>query len=228
MRASWDSRRSLSRTRSGSIGVGEIDGDPAIRPELRHEPIRERRFQHSVAKNLGITPEQRPWLFVVKKNKTVLERLYSWIRDHVANAWDPYAGRRPSIKVLTDGNKRQEEVVTHLPLLSIDDEADHASVDTGEQLFDERWPARRESPADGHQQVHSSDSLCVYQLSLCWVYGDPVREHLHSRTGRDANEGPDLFPSAFIINLAAASSYVGPAKVFGLKLRSDEAAGFPY
>jgi len=37
------------------------------------------------------------------------------------NTLDPETGRK---------------VVNHLPLLLIDDEADHASVDTGEQLFD--------------------------------------------------------------------------------------------
>ena len=30
-------------------------------------------------------------------------------------------------------------------------------------------------------------------------------------------EGLDLFPAAFIINLAAPSNYVGPAKVFGAR-----------
>ncbi len=29
------------------------------------------------------------------------------------------------------------------------------------------------------------------------------------------DEGPDLFPSAFIINLGAPSNYIGPARVFG-------------
>src|SRR5690606_34913231 len=77
-------------------------------------------FSTAAARNLGITPEQRPWLFVVKKNKTVLARLLSWVRNHVANT--------------VDENGRK--IVTNLPLLMIDDEADHASVDTGEQLFD--------------------------------------------------------------------------------------------
>ena len=59
------------------IGVGEIDGDPAIRPNYATNRSDKGDFSTSVAKNLGITPEQRPWLFVVKKNKSVLDRLYS-------------------------------------------------------------------------------------------------------------------------------------------------------
>src|SRR6201999_142415 len=37
---------------------------------------------------------------------------------------------------------------------------------------------------------------------------------IHER-GETKEEGPDLFPSSFIINLAANSSYVGPSKIFG-------------
>jgi hypothetical protein len=103
------------------IGVGDIDRDPSIRPNFATNRSEKGDFSTAVSKNLGISPEQRPWLFVVKKNKTVLERLNRWIRNHVADAQDPATGRK---------------WVTKLPLLVIDDEADNASVDTGEQLFD--------------------------------------------------------------------------------------------
>src|SRR4051794_3682717 len=84
------------------IGVGAIDADPSIRPNFATNRSENGDFNTAVAKNLGITPEQRPWLFVVKKNKTVLERLYGWIQNHVANAQDPQTGRK---------------TVTNLPLL---------------------------------------------------------------------------------------------------------------
>jgi hypothetical protein len=65
---------------------------------------------------------QGTWLFVVKKNASVLRNLISWVEERVADAHDA-ASNRP--------------IVRNLPLLVIDDEADHASVDTGEQEFDE-------------------------------------------------------------------------------------------
>ncbi|WP_251265333.1 hypothetical protein, partial [Enterobacter hormaechei] len=37
---------------------------------------------------------------------------------------------------------------------------------------------------------------------------------IHER-GETRNEGPDLFPSAFIQNLAAPDNYVGPTTMFG-------------
>ena len=194
------------------IGVGEIDGDPAIRPNYATNRAEKGDFNTAVAKHLGITPEQRPWLFVVKKNKTVLDRLYSWIRDHVANAQDQSTGRR---------------IVTHLPLLLIDDEADHASVDTGEQLFDSDG-----QPDENHQPT--AINRCIRRILHAFTRSAYVgytatpfaNIFIHER-GTTRNEGPDLFPSAFIINLAASSSYVGPARVFGLKSGDGRSDGLP-
>jgi len=194
------------------IGVGEIDADPAIRPNYATNRSDKGDFNTAVAKNLGITPEQRPWLFVVKKNKTVLDRLYSWVRDHVANAQDQATGRR---------------IVTHLPLMLIDDEADHASVDTGEQLFDGDG-----QPDENHQPT--AINRCVRRILYAFTRSAYVgytatpfaNIFIHER-GATRNEGPDLFPSAFIINLAAASSYVGPARVFGLKSGDERGSCLP-
>lgn len=93
------------------VGVGEIDTDSKIQPNCATTRADKGDFTTKVAKHLAISPEQRPWLFVVKKNKTVLERLLKWIRSHVADATDSESGRR---------------FVSNLPLLLIDDEADHA------------------------------------------------------------------------------------------------------
>lgn len=102
-------------------GVGRDGLDAHIKPNCATNRSEKGDFSTRIARQLAITPEQRPWLFVVKKNKTVLKRLFDWIRNHAANTQDPVTGRK---------------LVTHLPLLVIDDEADHASVDTGEQVRD--------------------------------------------------------------------------------------------
>ena len=47
--------------------------------------------------------------------------------------------------------------------------------------------------------------------------------YIHHK-GATTLEGPDLFPKAFIINLAAPSNYVGPARMFG-KLTKDGRVG---
>ena len=183
------------------IGVGEIDGDPSIRPNFATNRTNKGDFTTSVAKNLGISPEQRPWLFVVKKNKTVLERLLKWIRNHVADLHDQASGRK---------------IVTNLPLLVIDDEADHASVDTGEQLFDaDGLPDEEHQPTAINRLIRRILFSFARSAYVGYTATPFANIFIHER-GETREEGPDLFPAAFIVNLAAPSNYIGPARVFGL------------
>ncbi len=194
------------------IGVGEIDSDIAIRPNFATNRANNGDFSKAIAKNLGITPEQRPWLFVVKKNKSVLERLILWIRDHVANTHDPETGRK---------------IVNHLPLLLIDDEADHASVDTGEQLFDaEGRPDEEHQPTAINTRIRRILHLFSRSAYVGYTATPFANIFIHER-GATPEAGPDLFPSAFIINLGAPSNYTGPAALFGLRTAEGRVGGLP-
>jgi hypothetical protein len=193
-------------------GVGEIDSDPWIRPNYATNRSNAGDFNTRVARNLGISPEQRPWLFVVKKNKTVLERLYRWIRNHVANTQDPDTGGR---------------IVTHLPLLMIDDEADHASVDTGEQVFDaEGRPDEEHQPTVINRLIRRILHAFARSAHVGYTATPFANIFIHER-GTTREEGADLFPAAFIINLAAPSNYIGPTQLFGLSADADEETGLP-
>ncbi|AXD59060.1 MULTISPECIES: MZA anti-phage system associated Z1 domain-containing protein MzaC [Salmonella] len=182
------------------IGVGDIDSDPVIRPNYVTNRSEKGDFSAGVAKNLGISPEQRPWLFVVKKNKSILKRLHTWIENHVATSVDPITGKR---------------FVSELPLLMIDDEADNASVDTGEIVYDD------DGKPDAEHQPTAINSLIrklLMQFSRKAYVGytaTPFANIFIHESNETRDEGPDLFPSAFIINLGAPSNYIGPARVFG-------------
>ena len=183
-----------------AIGVGTIDTDPSIRPNFATNRTNNGDFTTRVARNLGISPEQRPWLFVVKKNKTVLDRLLRWIRNHVADHHERESGRK---------------MVGKLPLLLIDDEADHASVDTGEQVFDTDG-----QPDDEHQPTTINRLVrCILHSFARSAYvgytATPFANIFIHERGTTKREGPDLFPSAFIVSLAAPSDYVGSARIFG-------------
>lgn len=194
------------------VGVGHVDADPAIRPNFATNRSDNGDFSTAVARNLGITPEQRPWLFVVKKNKTVLERLYGWILNHVANTQDPQTGKKS---------------VTHLPLLLIDDEADHASVDTGEQVFNsDGTPDVEHEPKPINSSVRQILNTFSHSAYVGYTATPFANIFIHER-GETRDEGPDLFPSAFIINLAAPSDYIGPAQVFGMQTASGRQGGLP-
>lgn len=194
------------------IGVSEIDGDPRIRPNYATNRTDGGDFNAGIAQKLGITPEQRPWLFVVKKNKTVLERLLRWIRSHVANVHHPETGRR---------------LVTNLPLLLIDDEADHASVDTGETIL-----GADGKPDPEHQPtaINRLTRRILHSFSRSAYVGytaTPFANIFIHERGETREEGPDLFPSSFIVNLAAPSSYVGPGKMFGMSQKDGREGGLP-
>lgn len=191
------------------IGVGTIDQDPSIRPNYATNRTEKGDFLASNVKNLGVSPEALPWLFVVKKNKTVLARLLKWIHTHVADALEPESGRK---------------VVTHLPLLIIDDEADHASVDTGAEVLD------ADGNADEDHQPTAINGLIrrilhAFQRKAYVGYtATPFANIFIHERGVTTEAGPDLFPAAFIHNLGAPSNYIGPARVFGLQ-NGDERVG---
>ncbi len=194
------------------IGVGEIDSDPEIRPNCATNRSNNGDFSTKVAQHYAISPEQRPWLFVVKKNKTVLERLLKWIRNHVADATDAATGRR---------------FVTNLPLLLIDDEADHASVDTGEQLFNEDGtPDSEHEPKAINSRIRKILNAFARSAYVGYTATPFANIFIHRRNATP-DEGPDLFPQSFIINLAAPSNYVGPARVFGLRSPEGRVGGLP-
>jgi hypothetical protein len=160
----------------------------------------------------GISPEERPWLFVVKKQKTVLTALLKWLQTRVTDATDVEDGRK---------------LITKLPLLMIDDEADNASVDTGEQLFNEDG-----SPDEEHQPktINSLIRQVLHTFTRKAYVGytaTPFANIFIHHKGATAKEGPDLFPRSFIINLAAPSNYVGPARLFGRMTKEGRAGALP-
>lgn len=193
------------------IGVGENGRDAEIRPQCATNRHEKGDFNTKVAKHLAISPEKRPWLFVVKKNKTVLERLLKWIRNHVADAKD--ADGRP--------------IVSGFSLLLIDDEADHASVDTGDQIVN------KDGTVDDEYQpkaINSRIRKILHSFARKAYVGytaTPFANIFIDRRKTTKDEGPDLFPQSFIVNISAPSNYVGPARVFGLRSTEGRVGGLP-
>ena len=182
------------------VGVGEIDSDPSIRPHTATNRLDNGDFTTAIASKLNVSPEQRPWLFVVKKNKTVLERLLYWIRNRAANHVDPATGRK---------------LVTNLPLLVIDDESDHGSVDTGEGVVDGSGnPDLEHDPKTINRLIRSILHHFSRKAYVGYTATPFANIFIHDR-GETQEHGPDLFPAAFITSLAAPSNYVGPGRVFG-------------
>lgn len=194
------------------VGVGKIDSDPSIRPNYATNRADNGDFNTRVAKHMGISPEQRPWLFVVKKNKSVLERLHKWINQHVANS------------VSSEGNRK---IVTNLPLLVIDDEADNASVDTGENVIGiDGAPDMEHQPTAINLLIRKILHTFSRKAYVGYTATPFANIFIHEH-GKTENEGGDLFPAAFIVNLGAPDNYVGPSRVFGSSTPEGRKGGMP-
>ena len=193
------------------IGVAEFGDD--LKTNSATTRAENGDFSKAIAKHFhGISPEERPWLFVVKKQKTVLTALLQWIVTRVADCTDADDGRK---------------LVTKLPLLMIDDEADNASVDTGEQVFKEDG-----TPDEEHQPktINSLIRQILHAFTRKAYVGytaTPFANIFIHHKGATAKEGNDLFPRSFIINLAAPSNYVGPARMFGRMTKEGRTGALP-
>jgi hypothetical protein len=179
-------------------GVGLQERNTAIRPNHVTNRLQNGDFNLKVAKHLGISPEQRPWLFVVKKNKSILNSIHKWLKNYVA---DYDAG---------DG----EKLITKVPLLLIDDESDNASVDTARNVMrDDGTPDDEHDPKAINKGIRRI--LKIFSRSAYVGYtATPFANIFIHDEGETRREGKDLFPESFIINLAASSEYFGPVRLF--------------
>jgi hypothetical protein len=181
------------------IGVGIIDG--SLQAERLTTQAPNGDFSRAVADHVGVGVQQRPVLLVVKKNASILKNLNTWVKEVLAP--------------LVDTESR--------PLLVIDDEADQASVDTGQQEFDDdEVPDPDYEPTRINGQIRTL--LKAFSRSAYVAYTATPFANILIHDAAVANEyGDDLFPRSFIINLPAPFNYVGPDVVFGI----DAAGGEP-
>lgn len=189
------------------VGVGQID--PSVRPNSITNRSDDGDFKRSVAERFQINPGDTPLLFVIKKNASVLKNLLEWV-EWAANSHDEKTGR---------------PIVTGVPLLVIDDEADNASVDTKEQAFDEDG-----NPDPDHDPTVINRRIrrllhCFEKVAYVGYTATPFANVFIHESGRTSDEGEDLFPRSFILNLKASTDYVGPVKVFGLESKGGDASG---
>ena len=190
----FDSQRRRAGQSGGVwLGVGRLAGveRPAIH-SLTNSADRG-DFNTNVAQRAAVDiGGNDPVVLVIKKNVTVLNNLIDWsttLRKQRAPDSD-------------------RDVVPGIPLLVIDDEADHASVNTAD--YDEAEPSRingliRDLLAKFEQSAYVGYTATPFANILI----DPDKSH-------DTLDD-DLFPRSFIFTLNPPSNYIGPSLVFGVR-----------
>jgi Z1 domain-containing protein len=189
----------------GSIGVGEDDlrlGKPVIPFTILTctTSSEDGDFRTQIANQVGFQVSRGSRLvMVVKKNATILKNLIRWLRTQ-------------NTLGTTDGQERRIAA----PTLIIDDEADHASVNTSRD------------PDDDPTTINRLIRRLLISFDRVGFIGYTATPFANIFIGVDSENseyGPDLFPRSFIVNLKPPSDYIGPSLVFGHP--GDESAGIP-
>lgn len=186
-------RRNYDQANS-RIGVGLLSGAQLYPVNSLTSSAQKGDFKKSTARQIGVNPNGNdPLVLVVKKNKSILQNLISWITSFDAR--------------VSEGGKRP--VVHGVPLLIIDDECDHASVNT--KVDD---PDR--DPTAINLSIRSL--LASFDQSAYVGYtATPFANIFIAPESMAADQhGEDLFPRDFIISLKKPSDYVGAARIFGV------------
>lgn len=142
---------------------------------------RDSDFSKQSASTYGVTLAalKEPVIFVTKKNKATLEALRNWVREQNAGREVDY------------------------PLLLIDDEADNASVNTGDA---ERVTAINKAIREILSYFSRSTYIGYTATPFANIFIDPDSD--------DEMLKEDLFPKDFIKALDPPSNYVGAHRIF--------------
>ena len=166
-------------------------------------------------------------VFVVKKNKTVLENLKNDIATFITNQ---------NIHDHSINSEKPSKV--ELPLLMIDDEADQASLDIayaeaksnendGVSKTDAEKEAEEVNPSTINLLIRSI--LLLFKKTTFIGYTATPFANIFARTNVVGKFGEDLFPKDFIIMLNRPKQYMGPVEVFGINTSdsSTNSMGLP-
>jgi hypothetical protein len=187
-------RKAQQADGANRIGVGKLAGE-WLHVSSFTSSSESGDFKLAVAQGMGVVPGGAdPIILVVKKNKSILENLYKW-STHLKGATDPETGKFR---------------VRNVPVLVIDDEADHASVNTKFAKDDsEIDPSVINRLIRKFLDTFEQTAYVAYTATpFANIFIDPDADH--------STVGEDLFPRSFIVNLPAPNTYIGPERVFGL------------
>lgn len=182
------------------IGVGKykVNTDIYSLTSSYYKSNDEGDFSQSVANRLNIPIGKNPVVFVIKKNKSILENLIDWF------------SKNENIKIV-DGTPKLFDI----PVLIIDDEADAASVNASKDINEIKTINRLIRTL---LYIFNQNTFIGYTATPYANLFIPQEFNEEKTTiikGKKYKIGEDLFPRDFIINIKAPSNYIGAAKIFG-------------
>ena len=203
----------LFRLDSPRIGVGKIQMPFGSKIAAHSLTTSDERgdFKKTTARGAATFIGNDPVVMVIKKNGSILKNLLGWIQHNI--------GEQQGDSKIVPG---------HIPMLLIDDEADNASINT--KLLEESLGGRFKTKQDVTRiNALIRQLLKTFRRSAYVGYtATPFANIFIPHDVNTEEQGEDLFPRSFIINLPAPSNYIGPVQVFGLQVKDSEIeAGLP-
>lgn len=161
-------------------------------------------FHRTKAKSVAMYIGNDPVILVIKKNGSVLNNLIKWVQATVGQL---------------DGDGKR--IAKDLPVLVLDDEADHGSVDTRARAIDETGQFTNDHDPTAINRLIRQLLNTFEQSAYVGYTATPFANIFIPPDDVNVKHGEDLFPRSFIINLPAPTNYVGPVQVFGLTAPGD-------
>jgi len=162
-------------------------------------------FSQAVANRLNIPIGKNPVVFVIKKNKSILENLIDWFSKDV-NAKN------------VDGTPKLFDV----PALIIDDEADAASVNASRDINDIKTINRLIRTLLNIFNQNTFIGYTATPYANLFISQEYDKDAITEVKKKKYKIGEDLFPRDFIINIKAPTNYIGAAKIFGYENSNPE------
>jgi len=184
------------------IGVGglKVETDIYSLTSSYYKSGDEGDFSQSVANRLNIPIGKNPVVFVIKKNKSILENLIDWF------------SKNENIKNI-DGTPKLFDV----PALIIDDEADAASVNTAKDINEVKTINKLIRTLLNLFNQNTFIDYTATPYANLFISQEHNEDLTTIVKNKEYKIGEDLFPRDFIINIKAPTNYIGAAKIFGFE-----------
>ncbi len=182
------------------IGVGKyrVNTDIYSLTSSYYKSGDEGDFSQSVANRLNIPIGKNPVVFVIKKNKSILENLIDWF------------SKNENIRTVNETPK-----LFDVPALIIDDEADSASVNATKDINEIKTINRLIRTLLNIFNQNTFVGYTATPYANLFIPQDFNEELTTTIKNKQYKIGEDLFPRDFIINIKAPTNYIGAAKIFG-------------
>jgi Z1 domain len=192
----------IRERKNNIVGVGKFKANTEIYSltSSYYSKGDEGDFNQKVANSLNIPIGKNPVVFVIKKNKSILENLIDWLS-------------KDSNVRLIDGQAKLFDV----PALIIDDEADSASVNTAKTIEEAKTINKLIRVLLNLFNQNTFIGYTATPYANLFIPQDFNDELTTSVKNKSYKVGEDLFPRDFIVNIKAPQNYIGASKIFGLE-----------